>query len=367
MRRQLAAALRTQSQVAVYGWLAAVGLGLLLCSCASLGPRTIPRDQFDYGAAIRNSSKDQLLSNIVGLRYIDAPVFVDVSSVINQYSLEGTVVLGAGSNTSIIGGNTANIGGTAKYADRPTITYTPISGRKFASSLLTPVAPENIFALVQAGWPADIILRLTVRSINGIDNEWASPANRKVADPRFTELLRVWGRLRKSRAVGLRRDPGKTGARIFVYHSAQGLTDEGKRDLALLQETLGLDPDVTEYQLSYGLVPDAPNEIKVMTSSILQIMNELAWRIDVPPEHVEDARTGPTFADHDADAGPLIRVHTSVDEPEEGYVIVRNRDHWFYIDDRDVASKRTFAMLQIILSLTDTGEGARGPVVTISN
>ena len=304
---------------------------------------------------------------MVGLRYVEAPVFVDVVSVINQYSLEGSVELGAGSNTSIIGGNTANVGGTATYADRPTITYTPISGRKFATSLLTPVSPENIFALVQAGWPADIILRLTVRSINGIDNEWASPANRTVADPRFIELLRVWGRLRKSRAIGLRRDAGETGARIFVYHSALGMTDEGKRDLAFLQEALGLDPGVTEYSLSYGLVPDAPNEIKVMTSSILQIMNELAWRIDVPPEHVEEGRTGPTFVDHDADAGPLIRVYTSTDEFEGAYVGVRNRDHWFYIDDRDVVSKRTFAMLQIIISLTDTGEGARGPVVTISN
>ena len=344
-----------------------VGLGLLLSSCVSVGPGTIPRDQFDYGAAIRNSSKEQLLSNMVGLRYVDAPVFVDVVSVINQYSLEGSVELGAGSNTSIIGGNTANVGGTATYADRPTITYTPISGRKFATSLLTPVSPENIFALVQAGWPADIILRLTVRSINGIDNEWASPANRMDADPRFTELLRVWGRLRKSRAVGLRRKTGETSAQIFVYHSAQGMTEEGKRDLAFLQETLGLDPDVKEYSLSYGLVPDAPNEIRVMTSSILQIMNELAWRIDVPPEHVEEGRTGPTFVDHDADAGPLIRVYTSADEFEGAYVGVRNRDHWFYIDDRDVVSKRTFAMLQIILSLTDTGEGARGPVVTISN
>jgi hypothetical protein len=367
MKRQLAAPPPAQLKVAVYRWLASVGLGLLISSCTSVGPNTISRDQFDYGAAIRNSSKEQLLSNMVGLRYIDAPVFVDVASVINQYSLEGTVELGAGTNTSIIGGDTANIGGTATYADRPTITYTPISGRKFAASLLTPVAPENIFALVQAGWPADIILRLTVRSINGIDNEWASPANRMAADPRFTELLRVWGRLRTSRAVGLRREPGETGARIFVYHSAQGLTDDEKRDLDFLQETLGLDPNIKEYQLSYGLVPDAPNEIKVMTSSILQIMNELAWRIDVPPEHVVDGRTGPTFGDYDADAGPLIRVHTSEDEIAESYVVVRNRGHWFYIDDRDVVSKRTFAMLQIILSLTDTGEGARGPVVTISN
>ena len=82
---------------------------------------------------------------------------------------------------------------------------------------------------------------------------------------------------------------------------------------------------------------------------------------------MEEGRTGPSFTGHDAEAGPLIRIHTSTEEFEDGYVIVRNRDHWFYIDDRDVASKRTFAMLQIILSLADRGEEARGPVVTISN
>jgi hypothetical protein len=29
----------------------------------------------------------------------------------------------------------------------------------------------------------------------------------------------------------------------------------------------------------------------VLTVSILELMNELAWRIDLPPEHVEDNRT----------------------------------------------------------------------------
>jgi len=31
------------------------------------------------------------------------------------------------------------------------------------------------------------------------------------------------------------------------------------------------------------------------------------------------------------------------------------------------AVDRIFAMLQIMLSLTDTGEGARGPIVSITN
>jgi hypothetical protein len=63
----------------------------------------------------------------------------------------------------------------------------------------------------------------------------------------------------------------------------------------------------------------------------------------------------------------LIRVHHAREKPEEAHVAIRNRGYWFYIDDRDVDSKRTFAIMQILLSLTESGEAARGPVVTIGS
>jgi len=349
------------------GRLTTVALLLLSISCVSVGPKTIPRDQFDYGTAISNAWKEQLLFNIVRLRYVEAPVFVNVSSVINQYSLEGEVALGAGLNTSIADGNTLTLGGAARYADRPTITYTPVTGQEFARSLLTAIPPEALFALVQAGWAPEGILRLTVRSMNGIDNEWAVPSQRRQADPRFSELLRVWGRLRKARVLGLRREGEKGEAKIILYRVAGEATDEVDADFRFLSETLDLDPEKSEFQLSYGLVPDEPNEITVLTSSILEIMNELAWRIDVPPEHIEEGRTGSTFREDDPEVEPLIRVHVSEERPEDSYVAIQNRDHWFYIADTDVFSKRSFAMLQILLSLTDSGEKARGPVVSITN
>jgi len=347
--------------------LVAVLMLILAASCASVGPKTIPRDQFDYGQAIANAWKEQLLLNVVGLRYVEAPVFVNVSSVINQYSLEGEVALGAGANTSISGDNTLTFGGAGRYADRPTITYTPIAGQEFARSLLTPIPPESLFALVQAGWAPEIILRLAVRSMNGIDNEWASPTNRKQADPRFVELMRVWGRLRQARVLGLRREEEAKGAKIIVYQTSRVQSQETRDDLRFMQEALDLDPDLEEYTLSYGLIPDEGNQIMVMTSSILEIINELAWRIDVPSDHVEEGRTGSTFESADSVLGPMIRVHYSKEEPEDSYVAVRLRDHWFYIDDRDLNSKRTFAIVQIVLSLTDSGETARGPVVSITN
>ncbi len=342
-------------------------LCLSLLAACSVGPKSIPRDQFDYGMAIASAGREQLLKNIVGLRYVEAPVFVDVASVINQYSLEGEVSAGFGGNTSITGGNTLNLGGASRWADRPTITYAPVSGKKFAASLLTPIPPESLFALVQGGWPAELILRMTVHSINGIENAWAGPSRRRQADPEFNELLRVWARLRDARVLGLRRSAKEEGAQILVYVNQQKINDAVARDLEFFYRTLDIDPEARDVRLSYGLIPDDPNEIVVLTASILELMNELAWRIDVPPEHLEEGRTISSFVREDSDVGPLIAVHYAEERPEDAFVSIESRGFWFYIDDRDVPSKRTFALVQILLSLTDTSTTARGPVVSITN
>ena len=72
-----------------------IGALLLLSGCAGIGPLTVSRDRFDYTAAISDSWKRQMLFNMVKIRYGDAPVFLDVSSVISQYQIAGQVSLGA--------------------------------------------------------------------------------------------------------------------------------------------------------------------------------------------------------------------------------------------------------------------------------
>jgi hypothetical protein len=337
-------------------------LAVLVTSCSSYGPKTIERDQMDYGVSIHESIKQQLLGNIVRLRYIEAPMFVNVSSVINQYALSGNVQAGLGFNNSFSSGNTGSIGAGGRWEDRPTVTYSPISGREFSESLLTPIPPEALFALVQSGWPADLMFRLTVASMNGVED--ANGGNQ--ADPQFRELLGAWARLRDARVIGLRRsgDAVEPKARIVVYVNKDRMSAATSADLALLREVLELDPTADEYKLDYGLIPDEPDEIAVLTMSILDIMVSLANEIDVPPEHVEEGRTRPTFIDTGL-GGPLFRVHVAKDRPDDAYTSVFNRGYWFYIDDRDMFSKRTFGVLQILLSLTDSGDEARGPVVTI--
>src|SRR5688572_33058469 len=96
----------------------------MITGCQGVGPATVARDRSDYSSSISESWKRQTLLNIVKLRYLDPPIFVDVGQIVAGYTLEtGISAGGSFPETSSFGGTTATVGGTAKYTDRPTITY----------------------------------------------------------------------------------------------------------------------------------------------------------------------------------------------------------------------------------------------------
>jgi hypothetical protein len=46
-------------------------------------------------------------------------------------------------------------------------------------------------------------------------------------------------------------------------------------------------------------------------------------------------------------------------------VSVAHRDGWFWIDDRDLSSKATFALVMLLATLTETSAREALPLVTI--
>ena len=83
--------------------------GLALPACRSVGPPSVLHDRFDYAEAISRSWKENMLLNLVKLRYADAPVFLDVSSVVSQVSVQSQLSAGGQFPGPI--SRSANVGG----------------------------------------------------------------------------------------------------------------------------------------------------------------------------------------------------------------------------------------------------------------
>ena len=147
-------------------------MSLLLATCSSIGPATVPHDRIDYGSSIGNSWKEQTLLNIVKLRYADMPIFLEVAQVIAGYQLQGALTgsFAAGNVTAGLVGpftaaGTATAAGT--YTDRPTVIYSPLTGVDFLKRLMTPIPPSSVLFMLQSGYAADRIMPIMLDSIKG--------------------------------------------------------------------------------------------------------------------------------------------------------------------------------------------------------
>jgi hypothetical protein len=338
---------------------------LAASGCASIGPATIKRDRTDYSGAMASSWKEQMLLNIVKFRYFDPPMFLDVSSVVSTQELQTQ----AGSEWRLVPNPLAtstrdytNLAVSGHYTDRPTVSYTPLTGDRFINSLLRPIPPQTVFTMIDAGHDAGFLLPLTVRSINGIYNYSLAPSQARAENPKFRELTRAIRRIQHAGAIGTQ--TGKTGKQsktwIFFRHNAARAVENEIRHVKLL---LGLAPQQDQYALT-GRPNHKPDEIAVRTRSMQQILAELAAGVQVPAADVADRRATrvPVVA---TDAAPLIHIYSSSTAPIDAYTAVFYRDRWFWIDDRDLRSKQVFMFLLMMSALSETRAVPQMPIVTI--
>lgn len=336
---------------------------LLAAGCASIGPGHLERDRLNYADAMSDSWEQQMLKNIVKLRYGESIFFLEVDSVINQYSVEAT-----GRIAATPGGFEDNwLGATGKFSDRPTITYTPVRGREFIRQLLTPIPPTTPFVLAQSGWPIDTMFGFTVRRINGIANVSAAGID-LMPDPEFAELMSIFRALQSSRSLELRVqkvDDDLLGTQALLIFD--NIPEELQEDALRAAEILGLDPSQGRYRVTYGGVATADDEISVLSRSVFEIMAEFSARIQIPGEHRLDGRAVESMYDTlaGAELNRQIRVRSGSTRPSSAYVAIRHQDHWFWIDEKDLGTKEAFSFLNILTQLTSTHSGLRGPTISI--
>ena len=339
---------------------------VFLTGCASIGPTTVSRDRFDYTAAISDSWKHQMLFNMVKMRYGDAPVFLDVSSVISQYQIAGQINLGA-TISSAPWGNSETVGASGQYVDRPTITFSPVMGHKFARSLMSPIPPTAILSLLQTGYPVNYVFRILVNEINGLRNRYGGEVRARPSDPEFYPLLEKMREIQKAGEIGMRfKKIDKEEAAVMIFRGRRDPATEALS--AEVRRILGLDPSANEFHVVYGSIPRNKREIAILTRSILEVIVDLSADIEVPAADVQENRVNPTVAERTRSGekiSPLIRIQSSAGKPDDPFVSVRYRNSYFWINDRDLSSKRMFSFLMFIFTLVETGEKGISPVVTI--
>jgi hypothetical protein len=87
----------------------------------------------------------------------------------------------------------------------------------------------------------------------------------------------------------------------------------------------------------------------------------------VPEEDIRQGRAAPgweTIANN-TNAVRLIRIHSSKSKPSDAFVAIQYRGHWFWVDDRDLKSKRVLSFMLMLFTLADTGEKENLPLITI--
>jgi len=146
---------------------------LLLTSCAQLGLDLVKAGRNDYNIVLQQTEDDEVILNLVRVRYGDRPLFFDVNSVTTSFTwsqnaaASGTMLEYGGSDFQR---NNLSIRGDLQYTERPTITYTPLGGKDFVKSVLTPADLDTLILLSNSGWSIERLLRMMANRMNGLPN-----------------------------------------------------------------------------------------------------------------------------------------------------------------------------------------------------
>jgi len=318
-----------------------------------------------YNNVLQRTSKEQMLLNIVRLRYFDVPYFLDVGNVTTQFTYKTTVA----PSFTIPGfseKNPAKIAGEVQWQNQPTIQYAPVQGQAYVHQLLQPVGLRHIQELLYSGWSIERVFRLIVQGFDGLLNapEASGPLHTDAKSyDEFAEAVKL---LRKFQEMG--------ELQIGVDLAAQDEDDEKKmahqlqlafpaegKDAQRLNELLyGLKMRGKRYYLTLKLGFDKTGRIGVLPRSVLSSIYFLSQGVEVPAgdkciKEIKYCNGG----------DQLITVRNCTHCPTNAFAAVKYRDRWYYIHEQDMESKKTFVLLQQLYNLKGDISTQPPPLLTL--
>lgn len=366
----------------------------LVTACSSIGPQNINNDRGRYNDIVRETDQEQLLKNIVRLRYLETPSYLQVTSVTASYSLSKAltatnVASSSNSNAAPNNWSWASLGFTPNvtYSDSPTISYTPVTDPTFIASLQTPVPFADFILLSRGGlYDPRLLLTLLLDRVGELNNRVQTTSSGVYDAPdhekfyRFTSLLI---KLLDNKALSV--EPVSFNQQFglmlhFIQNNADALTLKKMLQVPLNTQNV-IFMDRGEYlNLQYkqgvlepeNLALKPSNVVYVQLRSLNGIMSFLSHGVKVPEEDIKLHHTAEiTYPDGQVyDWDPMMKgimvIYSSNGEPRDD-VLVKTyvNHHWFYIKSSDQDSKMTFSLLVRLITLRAITPGPSGPALTL--
>lgn len=344
---------------------AALAAACVTAGCGTLrDPATIQPDMLGYNEAIAMSQREQLLLNIVRLRYRDTVNFIQITGVTTSYSssLGGDLGSGFGIDAGPFE-EALRFGAEGERSVRPLVEYEPLQGPGYAFQLLSPIEPSSLFLLTQSGWSAERLLLCCIARVAEVENARAAAGPTPDFVPDNTGF--------RALAADFRRLQLEGGLIVDIYAGSGGrqvvLTIRGESAPATrVREALGFEPGETSLPITDQAT--AGDALTVRGRSLLGILAALSQTVEVPAEHAAFVTAPPASGDWNTVIGGMFRVRHSEERPTDAAVAVQYRGVWFSIADSDLQSKSTFDLVSHLFALQAArGQaGAPDPLIVLS-
>ena len=362
----------SKSKKPTYRNILLLSLCFLLDGCLSAyGPRSIENVHPAYNQSIVNTVDEQMLLNLVRLKYRDSPYFLEVASVTTSLSIETNVGIDAiipFSNAH----NTLEPGFGYTQSQKPTITYTPLRGEDFLKSVLSPISLDAIQLITQSGWSIERVFGVCIERINDLDNASRASGPTPENEPKYKEfrvLLKLLRKLQLEGLVEMGPDLDKNSKKLILLfkkdHSYESTIIEIKSLLGITQQS-------NQCSISTNFLHTKENQLNMRARSIISVLFYLSQNIDIPEEHKEaglvtvtKTQNGEEFNWDETPGGMQFKVRFSKTKPSNAFVTVPYRGTWFYIADNDLSSKSTFLLLKQLFSLQSGQRTYIGPSLTL--
>ncbi|GFK92881.1 hypothetical protein NNJEOMEG_00709 [Fundidesulfovibrio magnetotacticus] len=359
---------------------ACAALCLLLAAC-SFGPAKLPATRMDYNLAVARSSNEEMLLNLVRMKYFEQPLFLQVGSIASSFNY--TVTAGATGTfpdqRDFLRGVYYNYAPTftGQYSDSPTVTYTPYQGQTYAQQFLAEVDLERFVVLYRAGWDIEYLLRLLVKRIGSLDHAYDARTGFDPADhARFLELTRLIAAMDDRGDLDIvTASPGKDKPNITLMtlrfkdeaeiETLAGLIGvrlrAGRTGKGHLVAKARLVP-VRERELAREEQGDGgTTALAFSLRNCLRAMDVAGQGVEVPAELAArkaafDLR--PQFAD-------VMDVRASRTRPLDAYVSVNHGGWWYSIRAEDTRSKEVLQLMLNLFALQSADPPKNTPVLTL--